>query len=73
MTQRSLLMGNSASEAWELTITHLGYLRTNFVHLHLSVSKNRGIYPPKWMVLDGSKPYVLMDDLGVPLFLETLI
>ena len=25
---------------------------------------------PKWMVYNG-KPYVLMDDLGVPLFLGT--
>ena len=29
--------------------------------------------PPKWMVYNGSKPYFLMDDLGVPLFLETPI
>ena len=28
--------------------------------------------PPKWMVYSG-KPYFLMDDLGVPLFLETPI
>ena len=34
------------------------------------VSKNRG--PPKWMVYSG-KPYEQMDDLGVPLFLETPI
>ncbi len=34
---------------------------------HLGVSKNRG-GPPKWMVYNG-KPYLLMDDLGVPLFL----
>ena len=26
--------------------------------------------PPKWMVYNG-KPYFLMDDLGIPLFLET--
>ena len=37
----------------------------------LGVSKNRG-GPLKWMVYNG-KPYCLMDDLGVPLFLETSI
>jgi len=36
----------------------------------IGVSKNRGT--PKWMVYKG-KPYFLMDDLGVPLFLETSI
>ena len=34
----------------------------------LGVSKNNGT--PKWMVYNG-KPYEQMDDLGVPLFLET--
>ena len=29
-------------------------------------------HTPKWMVYNnGSKPYEQMDDLGVPLFLET--
>ena len=28
--------------------------------------------PPKWMVYNG-KPYVQMDDLGIPLFLDTPI
>ena len=37
----------------------------------MGVSKNRGVYPPKWMVYNG-KPYEQMDDLGV-LFLETSI
>ena len=37
---------------------------------HMGVSKNRGT--PKWMVYNG-KPYEQMDDLGVPLFLETPI
>ena len=36
----------------------------------MGVSKNRGI--PKWMVYNG-KPYEQMDDLGVPLFLQTPI
>ena len=36
----------------------------------MGVSINIGT--PKWMVYDG-KPYFLMDDLGVPLFLETPI
>ena len=34
----------------------------------MGVSKNRGT--PKWMIYNG-KPYFLMDDLGVALFLET--
>ena len=29
-----------------------------------------GVFPPKWMVYSG-KPYSLMDDLGVPLFLDS--
>ena len=35
--------------------------------------KNGGILPPKWMVYseNNGKPYEQMDDLGVPLFLET--
>ena len=33
-------------------------------------SKNRGIYPPKWMV-KIMENLIKMDDLGVPLFLET--
>jgi len=36
----------------------------------MGVSKNRST--PKWMVYDG-KLYFLMDDLGVPLFVETPI
>ena len=36
----------------------------------MGVSKNRGT--PKWMVYNG-KPYFLMGDLVVPLFLETPI
>ena len=39
-------------------------------YIYMGVSKNRGT--PKWMVY-GGKPYLLMDDLGVPLFLETPI
>ena len=35
------------------------------------VSKNRGI--PKWMVYNGTPHPFKMDDLGVPLFLETPI
>ena len=40
--------------------------------VHMGVSKNRGVYPPKWMVKIMENP-IKMDDLGVPLFLETLI
>ena len=36
--------------------------------IHMGVSKNRGI--PKWMVKIMETP-IKMDDLGVPLFLET--
>ena len=35
-------------------------------------SKNRGILPPKWMVKIMENP-IKMDDLEVPLFLETPI
>ena len=38
----------------------------------MDVSKNRGILPPKWMVKIMENP-IKMDDLGVPLFLETPI
>ena len=41
-----------------------------YIYIFMGVSKNNGT--PKWMVYDG-KPYFLMDDLGVPLFLETPI
>ncbi len=37
---------------------------------HMDVSKNSDT--PKWMVYNG-KTYEQMDDLGVPLFLETPI
>ena len=36
------------------------------------VSKNRGGFPPKWMVKIMENP-IKMADLGVPLFLETPI
>ena len=34
--------------------------------------KNRGVYPPRWMV-KIMEHLIKMDDLGVPLFLETPI
>ena len=45
-----------------------------FIHVsvHMGVSKNGGILPPKWMVKIMEHP-IKMDDLGVPLFLETPI
>ena len=43
--------------------------RIGRISRHLGVSKNR--VPPKWMVYNGT-PYK-MDDMGVPLFLETSI
>ena len=36
--------------------------------IHVDASKNRGIFPPKWMVKIMENP-IRMDDLGVPLFL----
>ena len=41
--------------------------------VYMDVSKNRGILPPKMDGLFHGKPYEQMDDLGVPLFLETPI
>ena len=38
------------------------------IFIYMGVSKNSDT--PKWMVYNG-KPYFLMDDLGVPLFLDT--
>jgi len=38
------------------------------IYFHVGVSKNRDT--PKRMVYNGN-PYIEMDDLGVPLFLET--
>ena len=48
---------------------HLCDLCDSIYILHMGVSKNSGIR--KWMVYNG-KP-IKMDDLGVPLFLETPI
>jgi len=39
--------------------------------IHMDVSENTG-YPQKWMVKIMENP-IKMDDLGVPLFLETSI
>ena len=39
----------------------------------MGVSKNRGENPPKWMVKIMIPNPIKMDDLGVPLFLETPI
>ena len=39
----------------------------------MDISKNRGGFPPKWMVYRG-KPYEQMDEYGFfPIFLETPI
>ena len=40
-----------------------------FIFAHMDVSKNRDT--PKWMIYNGNP--IKMDDLGVPLFLETPI
>ena len=43
------------------------------LHNHLGVSKNRGVYPPKWMVYFMENP-IKMDDLGgFPIFVGTPI
>ena len=42
----------------------------SYFELYMGVSKNRGT--PKWMVKIMEHP-IKMDDLGVPLFLETPI
>ena len=42
-----------------------------YMCVYMGVSKNRG-GPPKWMVKIMENP-IKMDDLGVPLFLETPI
>ncbi len=39
----------------------------------MGVSKNRGVLPPKIDGENNGKPYEQMDDLGVPLYLETPI
>ena len=39
-------------------------------NLEMGASKNKGT--PKWMVYNGKLYYCNMDDLGVPLFSETL-
>ena len=46
----------------------------NLVERYGMFPENRGVKPPKWMVYNG-KPEnpIKMDDLGVPLFLETPI
>ena len=42
--------------------------------IFLDVSKNRGVFPPKWMVNIMVPNPIKMDDLGgPPLFLETPI
>ena len=38
---------------------------------YVGVSKNRGGFTPKMDGENNGKPYEQMDDLGVPLFLET--
>ncbi len=59
---------NSGLERWafqgELVISMEWYI------IYMGVSKNRGT--PKWMVKIRENP-IKMDDLGVPLFLETPI
>ena len=39
----------------------------------MGVEPKIGVFPPILMVYNNGKPYLLMDDLGVPLFSETSI
>ncbi len=48
-------------------ITSQQHLASSLIPSNMDVSKNS---TPKWMVHNG-KPYEQMDDLGVPLFLDT--
>ena len=52
------------------TPSHGPHTEKTFFGAAPGVSKYRGGNPPKWMVYN-EKPYEQMDDLGVPLFLET--
>ena len=54
---------------WKMTAREQ-YIGDEILSNYMSVSKNRGFYPPKWMVKIMETP-IKMDDLGVPLFLET--
>ena len=45
----------------------------SLVYIYMDVSKNRSVKPPKMDGENNGKPYEQMDDLGVPLFLETPI
>ena len=40
---------------------------------YMGVEPKIGVFPPILMVYNNGKPYLLMDDLGVPLFSETSI
>ena len=51
------------------SLAWIGMLLTWCMKWNMGVSKNRGT--PKWMVYNGNP--IKMDDLGVPLFLETPI
>ena len=58
----------STNRSW---IRDLGMMMVNLPGIkHMGVSKNRGT--PKWIVYFMENP-IKMDDLGVPLFLETPI
>ena len=54
----------------------LGFFFVDFEDVFVGVEpKIGGFYPPKWMVKseNNGNTYFLMDDLGVPLYLETPI
>ena len=56
-----------AGSPWRPKKTH----QQRFRGRYLGVNPKIGGKPPKWMVYFMENPYEQVDDLGVPLFLET--
>ena len=65
---QSCFFPNRAHGPPNATTTKCFFVSLRVMLSYVGVSKNNGT--PKWMVYNG-KPYEQMDDLGVPLFLET--
>ena len=71
-SQMKLPTSTSFTVTLSLWQRHFPTLWLRFGMFFLGVSKNRGFYPPKWMVKIMENP-IKMDYLGLPLFLETPI